>query len=212
MTFSFKTFVKDFFWVIKYMLSIMTYGIVIILILAGVLLGVYYVDRQITMKRGEEKPPLYGAYVIITTSMTPVINQNDAIIVKRVTKDNLEVGDVVTYKSEEPSYYGILITHRIIEIYEENGIKKYLTKGDYNETPDPHGINFNQIYGKVVMRIPKIGYVQSFLSTFIGWVIAILIPCCYVVISSIMNLVSKMKESRHERRLRRRKVILSEEY
>ena len=114
--------------------------------------------------------------------MEPIIKVNDAIVIKRTDATNIKVGDVITYKSVEPSYYGIMITHRVIDIINENGVTKYVTKGDHNETRDINPISIDQVYGKVIMRIPKIGYIQYFLATAYGWIIAIVIPCLGIII------------------------------
>ena len=53
----------------------------------------------------------------------------------------------------------------------------------------------DQIYGKVIMVIPKIGYIQSFLATSYGWIIAVVIPCLGIIISDIIKLVKNIKKS-----------------
>lgn len=182
---------KDVKWLFNYMLNIIMYAIIVMLIGVGILLAAFYIDFKFKTKKLET--PLYGAYVIVSGSMEPLIKIKDAVLIKRVDSDNeLKQGDVVTYRATDPTYYGILITHRIVDIKEENGKKIYVTKGDHNETVDRSPIDFNQITGKVVMRIPKIGYIKYFLVSSYGWIIAIVIPSLLVIIMDIYKLVKNV--------------------
>ena len=40
----------------------------------------------------------------------------------------------------------------------------YTTKGDHNPIVDSSTVNTESIYGKILFKIPKIGYVQDFFS------------------------------------------------
>jgi len=140
-------------------------------------------------------------------SMEPTIMTGDAIVNKRVDGE-LKIGDIVTYRSEDPYFYGIMITHRIIDIKTENGETVYVTKGDDNATRDRLPVKRNQIYGKVVMVIPKIGYLQMFLATSYGWIIAIVIPCVGVISYDVVKLVKNIKKN--SRSFKRKERELSE--
>ncbi len=178
-------------WLFNYMISILMYSVLVLLIGVGVLLAVYFVDFKFKTKNLET--PLYGAYVIVSGSMEPLIKIKDAVLIKRVDTDKeLKQGDVVTYRATDPSYYGVLITHRIVDVKEENGKKIYVTKGDHNETVDRSPIELGQIMGKVVMRIPKIGYIKYFLVTSYGWILAIVVPSLFIIIMDIYKLVKNI--------------------
>ena len=114
---------RDIRWLLSYMASIVMYSIIVILVIVGAVLLAYVIDFKIRDSRIET--PLYGAYVIISGSMEPIIKVHDAVITKRCTEDDIKIGDVVTYRSLESAYYGILITHRVVNI-EEKMVKKYL--------------------------------------------------------------------------------------
>ncbi len=199
---------KDVKWLLNYMISIVMYAIIVILLLIGVVLLAYFVDFKIRDSRLET--PLYGAYVIVSGSMEPLIKVRDAVIIKRTTEDNIKIGDVVTYRSTDPTFYGILITHRVVGINEVNGSKVYITKGDHNETNDRTPINFDQIQGKVVMRVPKIGYLKYFLVDYSGWIIAIVIPSIGVICYDFYKLYRNIKNGKEEKK-GKAKVIAFEE-
>lgn len=192
-----KKVLNDIKWLFNYMSSILMYAFIVIFILIGILLVVYFVDSKRSMQKLEK--PLYGAYVIVSGSMEPIIKIKDAVLIKRVDPDSIQRGDVVTYLSNDESYYGIMITHRVVNIQEENGEKIYYTKGDHNETVDRSPIKGDQIYGKVVMRIPKIGYIKYFLVSSYGWIIAIVIPSLGIIIYDILKILRNVKDDRKEK-------------
>ena len=180
---------KDIKWIINYMISIVMYAIIVILILIGIILAAYFIDFKIRDSRIET--PLYNAYVIVSGSMEPIIKIKDAVLVRRCEEADIKVGDVVTYRSMDEAFYGILITHRVVNIKEENGEKIFITKGDSNETVDRSPIKFSQIQGKVAMRIPKIGYLKYFLTENYGWIMVIVIPSIAIIVLDIMKLFKK---------------------
>ena len=200
---------KDIKWTLNYMISIIMYAIIVLLLLVGVVLLVYFVDYKIHENRHEK--PLYGAYVIVSGSMEPLIKIKDAVIIKRTSEDNIKKGDVVTYRALDEAYYGILITHRVVAVQEENGEKVFITKGDNNDTIDRSPVRFDQIQGKVVMRIPKIGYLKYFLIEYYGLIIAIVFPSVAIISYDIVKLFKNAKNKEEEKRNNKKKVLILEE-
>ena len=91
---------KDIKWLLNYMISTIMYAIIVILLLIGVVLLVYFIDFKIHDSKFQT--PLYGAYVIVSGSMEPLIKVRDAVIIKRASEDNIKVGDVVNDNFETP--------------------------------------------------------------------------------------------------------------
>jgi len=194
----------DVKWLLNYMASILLYSIIILLLLVGGLLVAYVFDSQKNAHEGNWKPPLYNAYIIVSQSMTPAIKVNDAIIIKRLDAKDLKVGDVVTYFSENPEYYGIMITHRILEKNELNGKYSFVMKGDYNVSQDPLTVSEEQVYGKVIMRIPKIGIIQELLSSYVGWIFIVILPVGLIISIDIVKLYEKTKKNKRNEKRRKR--------
>ena len=203
---SVKKIWPDVKWLLNYMASILLYTILILLLVVGIVFIAYILDAKKNAERGDWKPPLYNAYIIVSQGMTPVIRVNDAIITKRVDATDIKVGDVVTYLSENPEYPGIMITHRVIEKNQVNGEYYFVTKGDYNNIADPLTVKESQIYGKVVMRIPKIGLIQVMLSNYIGWIAIIVVPALAIISYDIVKLFEKLKN--HKRRETRKSRLV----
>ena len=178
------------------MTSIVMYAIIVLPILVGVILASYFIDFKIRDSNVES--PLYGAFVIVSGSMEPIIKVRDAVVIRRCDEKDIKVGDVVTYRSLDDSYYGILVTHRVVNIEQKNGENVYITKGDNNETIDRSPVKFSQIQGKVIMRIPKIGYLKYFLIEYYGWIIAVVVPSLAIIAYDIVKLFKSMKKNKEK--------------
>lgn len=112
----------------------------------------------------------YKAYVITTDSMKPTLNKGDIIISKRQKEDKIKQGDIITYIQN-----GETITHRIIEIKKHEDKNQYITKGDNNTLEDSEKVNYEQIEGVKIIKIPLLGNILSFLKDEIIVLIIILI-------------------------------------
>ena len=160
----------------------------LILCLAG-----YFLDLFINVKTGNYDHPLFSGYVIVSKSMVPSINVNDAIIVKRENNDKYSVGDVITFQSDENNYEGYPITHRIIKKEEVDEKKSsYITKGDNNDIADPDRVNTSDIYGKVMFIIPKLGYLKKFLAKPSNFFLCILFPSLIIFIYDFTRILNVM--------------------
>ena len=70
-----------------------------------------------------------------------------------------------------------------------------ITKGDNNNAPDDALVTENNIDGRVFLKIPKIGYVQYFLSQSYGWLICIVLPCLWVIAVEIVRIIKTLRNS-----------------
>jgi len=96
--------------------------------------------------------PLLGAdnsYMVLSGSMRPALCPGDLVIVKAMDPASINVGDIVTFKSETGVF-----THRVFEKKTENGVILFITKGDANEDPDPAYFDASQLIGRVVLVVP----------------------------------------------------------
>ena len=92
--------------------------------------------------------------VILTGSMQPVMDPGDVAIIRKTNE--VEPGDVIQYWTGE-----IFIIHRIIAIDQTTG--KYITKGDNNSAPDGKTVGKEQIKGKMIGVVPKVGLLNYLL-------------------------------------------------
>jgi signal peptidase len=96
-------------------------------------------------------------------SMEPKMHAGDVVIVAKVPADNVELNDVIQFRVPE----GATVMHRVIEIQEtEDGGKFFITKGDANDKPDSEPVIPENVVGKAVMTIPKVGWASVVVKQF----------------------------------------------
>ena len=100
----------------------------------------------------------------------PTLDINDLIFSIKVEQSELKQGDIISFYKENQ-----VITHRIEEIIEQNGQTLYKTKGDNNNSADEDLVQYEEIMGRYLFKIPKVGYVVRNLQTRIGIIVVILL-------------------------------------
>ena len=178
----------------------MSYALFIWLLLIGIALLVYVLDIKIRAAKGDNSPPKYGAYVVLTGSMLPEIQVYDVVITKKQEAKDLAEGDVITFASSDTRFAGTIITHRIIKKNYNSKTKSYSfqTKGDNNNVADSALVSPSNIYGKVILKIPKLGYLRDFLASDGGWILVILFPCLAVVAYDIVKISKGLKRKKYK--------------
>lgn len=142
----------------------------------------------------KETPDFFGykSFVIVSGSMEPTIMTGDAILVKEVPQKEIQKNDIISFSQGET-----IVTHRVIEIIEENGMKKYKTKGDNNNTEDRDKITYEQIEGKYQLKINQFGTITEILKSKITLIVLILmIVATYYYRGRVENRKQERKEKR----------------
>ncbi len=127
----------------------------------------------------------YKSFLVQSGSMEPAIMTGDIIIIRKQTA--YATRDVITFQNKD---YGV-VTHRIVRVSEENGEELYETKGDANRTDDSGSTNQENVQGKVVFVVPKLGYFVAFAQSLPGLIILILIPAGILILSELKSLVTE---------------------
>lgn len=134
----------------------------------------------------------YKSFVIVSGSMEPTIKKGDAIIVKEVPEEELKANDIISFTQEQTN-----VTHRIIDITIENGVRKYKTKGDNNNSEDKEKITYEQIEGKYQLKIDQFGMVTNILKNKITLIILILV---IILMYCYKSRIEKKRQKRKEKR------------
>lgn len=141
-------------------------------------------------------PSMFGikTFSIISGSMEPEISINDIVFVKEVEEKALKENDIISFNIDDE-----IITHRIISVEVEDGEKTYTTKGDSNKDSDIKKIKYEQIEGKYIGKIPKIGKLLGILKNE-----AVFITCLTILIISYVYQKNKLSR-KIERKTKRRR-------
>ena len=186
---------KEFKFVCNVILKSFLISVCIFFSFILLVVSVYFGDLIINSSKENYVSPLYGFYVIVSPSMVPTIHINDGILIKRIDKDNYNIGDIITFSSRDLKYEGLIVTHRIVKkknVKANNSL--YTTKGDNNPVNDPALVDTNSIYGKVLIKLPKIGYIRTFFSKPINYFYSLLIPIIVVLIYDFFRIRNMIKE------------------
>ena len=150
----------------------------------------------------DELPSFLGikSFVIVSESMEPTIITNDVIFIVDTSKENLEVGNIISFRTGD-----YINTHRIVRIEEQNGEDVYITKGDNNSNEDRTPVKFQDIEGKYLFRLPKIGKITEMLKSRITLVVLLIF---LVIIAYYEVRISKRKLKRKEERFEYNKNLI----
>lgn len=136
----------------------------------------------------------YQPYNIQTGSMTPKYPIGSMIYVKSVPFEDIEVGDVVTYRTSQDG--GWVVTHRVSQI--DAATQTIVTKGDANNTEDG-AMNYANVIGKATnFCIPMVGHIVAEYQSGNGKVITIACIIFLMGVSFLLDLVKKSDGSEEE--------------
>ena len=150
-------------------------------ILCIILLPILIINCTLIVKsyvNSDEVPSVGGIFpmIVLTDSMYPVIQSGDLIICHTAEAEEIENGDVIVFY--DPMGNGTtVVTHRVLEVMEENGEISFRTKGDNNNAEDQVAVPGDKLLGTYEKRIPGAGNIAMFMQTTPG-----LILCCVCTI------------------------------
>ena len=161
----------------------------------------------------------YPLVVVSSGSMEPNIYRGDILIVKWKDPADIEAGshtewtgDVILYETvglwsmpvDQP------VVHRVVDKYYNDTEGKYyfITHGDANSRTDPPGSSVeipvpeDHVYGVVVGRIPKLGYIKIWMAENGAFSILIVVGLgILLVISIITDVMESNKKKAEEKEL-----------
>ena len=177
--------------VFRMIADIISWTIFALLMLLAAFLIYYVIATNIYARKGERFRPIVSLYTIISGSMLPTIKVYDVVVNLRIDDPvKLKEGDVITFISQSKINYGETITHRINKITYDNGTYYFTTKGDNNLVPDETPVEFNNIIGKVVLKIPQLGQAQFFLLKQGSKLFLVLIPSFGILIYDLLKMLN----------------------
>lgn len=127
----------------------------------------------------------YSQLVVISGSMQPAIDPGDLLIIKR--QESYKPGDVVTFLQGDS-----LVTHRLTGISGDAA----LTRGDANNTDDAP-VPLEDIQGRMVLRVPRLGYAVLYLRTQQG---LLMLTALFILLIAVPYLLGdrEKRAARHE--------------
>ena len=169
---------------------------VIIIIILAIFVTLFTI---ITNKDGISNLKGYSPFSIQSNSMFPTLKKGDMIITyNKINYQDLKVNDIISFYSFENGS-NIIKTHRITNIYLENNVRLYETKGDNNDVSDNVYITDVDIIGKMKYRIPFLGGIIDFLKNKWVFLFLILIPLGIIFIYQLIDFLKVLIDYKLEK-------------
>lgn len=109
-------------------------------------------------------PVFWGwrSFITLGGSMEPTIPIGSVVVVQPVLPSEVRVGDIVTVAEREQQR---LVTHRVINVLEQEGRLVFETQGDANGVPDGVPRDPADLRGRMVYFVPLAGYMLHYASS-----------------------------------------------
>ena len=162
-----------------------TVGVVLVAVFALLIVGVKLLG--------------WDVYVVQSGSMEPQIPTGSVIYTKAPDIENLQKGDIITFKLAG----GKVATHRIDSVEGSGQTLSFITKGDANDAVDANPVLPGNIIGEYVAVIPYAGYIINYVQSPSGIFVSIAVIAFLLILMLIPDIFmgddkSKVKVSVEE--------------
>jgi signal peptidase len=131
----------------------------------------------------------YPVVIVSGISMLPTLHSGCLVGIKGIPPNTMiPNGTIIAYSPQQlgiplvDSFTAPIIIHRIVRVYDINGVVSYTTKGDNNRVVDSPNVSPDQILGEKLFVIPYVGMAVLFVAAPQGLVVVVaLIAFTYLV-------------------------------
>jgi signal peptidase len=131
-------------------------GFALVLLLAAMVVPAAFGDRTFVVRSG---------------SMTPAIRTGDVVAVHGVPATSVRVGDIVTFDN-----HGRFTSHRVRSVVARGHQLAFVTQGDANTGQEHWRVAASGTVGRVVDRVPMLGFVVVQVRSTLGQLALIVLP------------------------------------
>lgn len=165
----------------------------------------------------------YSLFRVVTGSMEPELPVGSLLVCKETPMEQIQVGDIVCFRSLNPKMLGKVITHRVIAVQKApDGSLLLETKGDANLTADSEYVSQNNLIGKVNHSAKDDNIMASVVDVMtdkIGFLILILFPTLliagFILRSCMLNMrrdIETALEEEKQAKKAQNQLYTAEEY
>ena len=126
--------------------------------------------------------------------MSKDLNKNDLVITKKIENEELNVDDIIAYKVNNK-----IRIDKVYKILKSEGAENntYITKNNSSLYPNSEHVDENEIIGKKVISIPKIGFIINLMQLKITTFFVIII--LLLLISNAQYKERKIRQRKYKR-------------
>jgi signal peptidase len=135
-------------------------------------------------------------FTVYGGSMVPAIPIGSIVAAKSVEASAIKVGDIITFRTGTEA--DNVVTHRVVEVSNGGGALSFRTAGDNNANPDGSAVLAENVVGKVWFHVPFLGYLSSFVTTKLGFILLIIVPGIFIISLEVRNIIAELRSMRKE--------------
>ena len=187
----------------KKALSIIKTTFVWLVVLLAVSMMIFTVVSVTTFNRNDRDLFGFKMYIVNSDSMSATdFNAGDLILVKEVDPSTLNVGDIITFMSQDTDSFGETITHKIRKLTTDaEGNPGFITYGTTTDTDDETIVTYPYVLGQYQSHIAGLGTFFNFLKTTPGYFVCIFTPFMLIILYEgikFFNLFRRYKKEQME--------------
>lgn len=162
----------------------------------ALILAAVFVLLSVVLTPAGQVPQVLGFSVfrVLTGSMEPEIPEGALLLVRKTDTDTIQIGDVISFFSPDPTLEGAVNTHRVVDIQTENGERIFYTKGDANLLEDTYPVRADMVVGKAVHVSTSLGKAVAVLANPLVFGSVILLPLLAILILNLCRAVKIAKD------------------
>lgn len=137
-------------------------------------------------------------FTVLSGSMAPLYPAGSLLYVREAQIDEIAPGDVITFAWSEE----LIATHRVVDLVPGQTASQisYRTKGDANDTEDSTLVSYDNVIGKPVFMIPKLGFVSHFIQNSPGKYAAMAAGAGLLLLVFLPDLLSDDEENSKDKK------------
>jgi signal peptidase len=130
-------------------------------------------------------------FTIYGGSMMPTIPVGSVVAVKSVGASAIKAGDIITFRIGTEA--DKVATHRVVEVSNDSGALSFHTAGDSNTKPDGNVVLAENVVGKVWFHVSFLGYLSSFVTTKLGFILLIVVPGMFIISLEVRTIIAELR-------------------
>lgn len=171
-------------------------GFTTLLLLVAVVACLYVVLQSMT--KGYVQFAGHSLFRVVTGSMEPTIPVGAVLVVRDAEIAEIQPDDIVCFQSTNPGNRGMIVTHRVVSVYDSpDGVRCLRTKGDNNLSVDINPVTQPYLIGRVIWHSgdgSKMAEIISFLSNGYGFLACIILPVLLVAVWIFRDAAKNLKK------------------
>ena len=140
----------------------------------------------------------YSLFRVVTGSMEPTMQVGTMLIAEDTPIEEIQPGEIVTFRSREPGMFRVIITHRVLSVQTGSNGKRYLeTKGDANPYADANYVDEDYLIGRVVWYTGEnnvFAQIMKVVTGKTGFLACIVLPCILSGLFVMKDCIKNMRE------------------